>query len=50
MMRSKCGWVLRGFSVVEVDTEFLQRYRILKVTVRDMVVYEEEIAGKVQKM
>jgi len=32
----------KGFKVVEVNTEFLQRYYILKVTVRGKVVYEEE--------
>ena len=31
---------------VEVDPEFLQRYRILKVTVSGKVVYEKEITGK----
>jgi len=31
---------------VKVDPELLQRYRIIKVTVKGDVVYQEDIAGK----
>ena len=54
-VRSGCvsvTWLVPSYLIpqlvkrLEVDTEFLQRYRILKVTVGDKVVYEKEIPAK----